>query len=234
MKGPDNTASPGDVKHPDMLVYYNFQEQKSKGFLKNASVNKTLNKQSALALNGEVFGARWGEGSSPGRKALHFNGSSDFVRICPAETLNNLFSSGAGTVCIRFKAENHGFIFQYFSNHSDRLYLRKEDELDELLLGIAYRNVLGKEKLSVDQWHFFAVSWKIDAGEMSVNMYMDGTLDAKASFPCDSFRFYGSEFFYLGRGHAGNPCFFKGAIDGFAAFNQALPADEIEKIRKHL
>lgn len=160
-------------------------------------------------------------------QALSFDGVDDYVDIWSMEEINNNVNTTEGTVSMWIKPnQNAGHIYQYFSAHNDRLYLRVNSSNDSLCFQVGNGGMYSVNEVTFDNtWYHIVGVWSPDG----MKLYFNGELDSTADFPNPGFTFQGNETFYLGRRWL-KDWYYNGVIDEMRIYDRALSKAEIRAL----
>lgn len=169
---------------------------------------------------------------SASEPSFYFQQSNDSSAVLFSQTeVNDFVNTTHGSISVWFKIMNASaggrFIFQYFSNNADRLYL---DSSGTFAFGDRGDFCGVNFHANQDTWYHFLGTWDSNG---DVRCYVNGTRtdDGTLSFGNVGFTFQDSlEFFYLGRGWRNNISAFDGRIKEFALFGDVLDADDAVQI----
>jgi hypothetical protein len=180
----------------------------------------TISDSSGNEHDGTLYNATWTTG---GRidGGLSFDGNDDYVSIWSTAEINANVDTSNGTIAAWFKPDNTGFVYQYFSNHNDRLYFSVQN--DKYHIGLGSCKVSTNADAQMGTWQHVAITWSPDG---TLKIYVNGDLDTETTYT-PGFSFGGPETFYLGRGWAGNVNYYQGAIDNTDIYSRALTDVEV-------
>ncbi len=167
-------------------------------------------------------------------QAAMFDGEDDFISIWSKEEINQNINTNEGTVCVWFNiaeesSGNSSFIYQYYGDNNDRLYLNAEYTTPasaDLRMGVGDTHK-SSCKVTANSWNNAVMIWTSDG---VMKLYINGLFVNKGTFTNPGFQFKGNEQFYFGRGWDGNPAFYSGAIDDLRIYNRALSEAEIQEL----
>ena len=185
--------------------------------------------QSGNGNDGTVYGAVDYVSGIVGQ-AIHMDSADEYISIWDTEGINNNINTSAGSISLwvkiaeRFSGKS-SFVFQYFSSHQDRLYLDAKGE--KLNIGIGASRFWTSGTVPNGEWHHVVVTWNSSG---TIKVFLDGEYDNEDTFDNPGFSFQGDEFFYLGRGWAGNPGVFSGSIDDVRIYNRSLSSLEVKQL----
>lgn len=210
----------------------------SDGLVAYYPFNGNANDESGNGNDGIVYGAtlttdRFNKTDC----AYNFDDVDDYITIWSMSEINNHIDTNKGSISAWFNLssridEQSSFIYQYFSNNNDRLYLDVGDLTDgygvspqqKLRFAIGNGYELSNSDISVDQWYHTVLLWQ-ENGEIA--LYINGEYSGNGEFTNSDFNFQDTESFYLGRGWAGNRGIFAGIIDDIRIYNRNLSESEI-------
>ena len=212
------------VANPDVIAYYDFQGGQGPVLANSA--------KGAEKLDGSIKGATWVEGRWPGKKALKFNGTSDYVEIPSTPCLFpfDAAKGGAGELTIevwlKASSEQESGVVDKSSggNGPEGPYMVwiSPHRLGGLLGdGQSYALAVEGEDLPTGKWTHVALT--VDG--VSVKLYRDGALvaqGARSVAPMDN----GKPVLIGWMG--GGKFFFNGAIDEVALYRKALSGETIK------
>ncbi len=168
-------------------------------------------------------------------QAAHIDSTDEYISIWDTEGVNNNINTSDGSISVWIKIDERysgksSFVFQYFSSHQDRLYLDAGDWHDsgkKLNIGVGASRFWTSGTVPDGEWHHVVVTWSASG---TINVFIDGEFDTEDTFNNPDFSFQGEEFFYLGRGWAGNPGKFSGSIDNLRIYNRSLTSLEVKQL----
>jgi len=224
---------------PNLIAYYDFQDGKGVT-LKNRATgpqdNKEYNPQELDGALGEGKTEKmptWTTGRWPGKKALLFDGRSDYVDCGKDEA----FESDTKTIEVWFKLTNsskekkmtiidkayYGGVKKNYG-YGINLEMKQPLLLQACAANEKKAHTWVYTAIEPDTWYY--VVFVHDYLENKLYLYLDGKLKNKVEtdgyFPCFD------RTFAIGRHNACKFWHFKGIIDEVAVYNRVLTAQEIE------
>ena len=216
-----------------VMVLIGCSENLDNGLVAYYPFNGNANDESGNGNHGvEYNGVAYVEGISG--QAAKFDGEDDFISIWTTSEINQNINTNEGTVSVWFNiaAESKGnssFIYQYYSDNKDRLYLNAEYTTStnaNLRMGIGDKHK-SSGKITENSWNNAVMLWTPDG---VMKLYINGLLESEDTFTNPGFQFMGDEQFYFGRGWDSNPSYYSGAIDNLRIYARALSESEIQEL----
>jgi hypothetical protein len=159
--------------------------------------------------------------------AITFDGNGDYINVWSMAEMNNYVNTTEGSVSIWIKPNaKNGHIYQYYSGHEDRLYLRFDYPANNLSFNIGSGGMYSNKLLTLGTWYHVVAVWE----PSGIKLYINGELDSTADFPNPGFTFQGNETFYLGRRWVSDYWYYNGLIDDLRIYDKTLTEYEIKDL----
>lgn len=221
---------------PQMLAYYDFQDDANSSTLENRAFGFEKENYSQQKLNGAITKAQWGKGRWSGKSALVFNGIQSNVLLASSSTIGEVkgdfsvymtifpYKLTANCILLRFMQPNLNTWNLQLSLRSNRV------RLDYRTYGnnpapLTNRSTTFTFNLQPNRWQLIGLSYNSSSRQLS--FYVDGQLRQQINVN-------GTIYNYIGQGYLGglntSGNSFNGIIDEFAFFNKDLTARDITNI----
>jgi len=225
-----------------LIAYYNFEEDQGNTLKNKAAGPYGSIRYAPEKLHGTISGATWvvDGGRWPGKGALDFNGSGDYVEM---DTLTDNLTSSSGTISawINYNDVSGDLAIVAIGDSTDQQHvflevssankLRFAFKADEAGGYTTQWDLSSDSTISTNQWIHVAI---VQDGSTPV-LYIDGEEIAQTfTVSTDTTKWFNYKTWSLaatGRlaWQGGTTKYFSGSIDEVAIYNRALTADDIEQ-----